>query len=90
MSYRRRRGTDSSMAASLSRIRLEPLAAGAPKRAWNFSHNSISSLLHGGCAKLMRLPAAQVQMHQERPAIPAALQYQGDSRNVQGRFLCAL
>ena len=56
MSYRRRRGTDSSMAASLSRMRLEVPAAGAPKRAWNFSHSSMSSLLHGGCAALMRLP----------------------------------
>ena len=57
MSYRRRRGTDSSMAASLSKMRLEVPAAGAPKRAWNFSHSSMSSLLQGGCAALMRLPA---------------------------------
>ena len=49
------------MAASLSRMRLEPLAEGSPKRAWNFSHSSISSLLQGGCAALMRLPAASTR-----------------------------
>ncbi len=65
MSYRRRRGTASSMAASFSRMSAgggccvsADVAAQRPKRAWNFSHSSMSSLLQGGCAALMRLPAA--------------------------------